>query len=426
MQYRIADVTIHTEIALPSFERFACEEGGTGADLSMVLAPPEETVPDGPEVISEYIAQRKLDDGWFFHSVHDDRMGLLVDSEYTRLRLVGHEAYQKRLQERRIRVKSSAGDRSGEGDRAGAAEAGRRADDPGADNTPLASRPATSLQEALIRMAIECQLARKGFVSLHSACVELDGEAYAFSGPSGTGKSTRANAWMDAFEEADLISGDRPLISVKDLEVYGVPWDGKENCLRNVHYPLKVIFEVRRKETAEEHADEDNGAERAYIRRMTYEQKRKLLLRQCFIPMWDTETAVIQMMNIAKLASSAPILRAFCGRYTEDAMALKTAFESGQYKKEETDMKAKDGFVLRDIVGEKILMPTGSNIGKFKGTVLLNDVSAFVWNKLQTPMSREDLLAAILDEFEVEESVAAADLDALLATFTEYGVIEKD
>ena len=30
MQYRIADVTIHTEIALPSFERFASEEGGAG------------------------------------------------------------------------------------------------------------------------------------------------------------------------------------------------------------------------------------------------------------------------------------------------------------------------------------------------------------------------------------------------------------
>ena len=89
-------------------------------------------------------------------------------------------------------------------------------------------------------------------------------------------------------------------------------------------------------------------------------------------------------------------------------------------------MKAKSGFVLRNIVGEKILMPTGDNIGKFKGTVLLNDVSAFVWEKLQTPMSRDDLLAAILDEFEVEESVAAADLDALLAKLNEYEVIEND
>lgn len=89
-------------------------------------------------------------------------------------------------------------------------------------------------------------------------------------------------------------------------------------------------------------------------------------------------------------------------------------------------MKAKDGFVLRNIVGEHILMPVGDNIGKFKGTVLLNEVSAFVWNKIQTPISREELLKAILEEFEVEESVAAADLDDLLAKFEEFDVIEKD
>ena len=89
-------------------------------------------------------------------------------------------------------------------------------------------------------------------------------------------------------------------------------------------------------------------------------------------------------------------------------------------------MKAKEGFVLRNIVGEHILMPVGDNIGKFKGTVLLNEVSAFIWEKMQSPISREELLKAILDQFEVEESVAAADLDALLAKFEELDVIEKN
>ena len=36
------------------------------------------------------------------------------------------------------------------------------------------------------------------------------------------------------------------------------------------------------------------------------------------------------------------------------------------------------------------------------------------------------IIVPILDEYEVEKSVAAADLDALLAKLTEYGVIEKD
>lgn len=89
-------------------------------------------------------------------------------------------------------------------------------------------------------------------------------------------------------------------------------------------------------------------------------------------------------------------------------------------------MKAKAGFVLRNVVDEYILMPTGDNIARFNGTVLLNEVSAFVWEKLQNPISREDLLKAILDEYEVEKAVASADLDALLQTLRGYGVIEDD
>lgn len=89
-------------------------------------------------------------------------------------------------------------------------------------------------------------------------------------------------------------------------------------------------------------------------------------------------------------------------------------------------MRAKPGFVLRNVVDEYILMPTGDNIGKFNGTVLLNVVSAFVWEKLQNPISREELLNAILEEFEVEKAVASADLDALLETLKGYDVIEND
>lgn len=89
-------------------------------------------------------------------------------------------------------------------------------------------------------------------------------------------------------------------------------------------------------------------------------------------------------------------------------------------------MKAKSGFVLRNVVGEYVLMPTGDNIGRFDGTVILNDVAALVWEKLQNPVSREELLAAILNEYNVEEATAAADLDKLLEKLKSYGVIEEE
>ena len=266
--------------------------------------------------------------------------------------------------------------------------------------------------EWLVRVAVECFLIMKGYVSLHSAAIEVQNEAFAFTGPSGIGKSTRAVAWQKTFD-AKLINGDRPLIRVSDLELFGVPWDGKEQCFRNVHYPLKANCDIRRSDSV-------------YIREMSIEQKRKLLMRQCFIPMWDTETAAVQMINIVRMASKAEIVRAFSGPNEEDVRALRSALQEHHYLKEESDMKAKPGFVLRNVVDEFILMPTGDNIGKFNGTVLLNEVSAFVWEKLQNPMSKDDLLKAVLDEFEVDKATASADLEALIGTLRGYGVIEDD
>ena len=88
-------------------------------------------------------------------------------------------------------------------------------------------------------------------------------------------------------------------------------------------------------------------------------------------------------------------------------------------------MKAKNGFVLRKVVDEQILMPVGDNIGQFNGTVLMNDVSAFVWEKLQKPVTKEELLQAVLSEFEVDEETASRDLDELLEKFAGLGIIEE-
>ena len=61
-----------------------------------------------------------------------------------------------------------------------------------------------------LRTAFECRFCHEGIVSLHAACVEKDGFAVAFTGPSGIGKSTRARAWAEGLG-AQFISGDRPL-----------------------------------------------------------------------------------------------------------------------------------------------------------------------------------------------------------------------
>lgn len=359
--YRIATLKLQSELSLASFDAFACPP----CEADVTLEKTDQLPLPGKDICSGTIVHREIPGGWFFHLYDKETWGLFVDKEYSNLRILG-----------------------------------------------VTSNVISGVSEWFVRVALECRLARMGYVSLHAAAIELQGNAFAFSGPSGVGKSTRAGAWIESLN-ALLINGDRPLVDVHELQLCGVPWDGKEHCYRNVSYPLKAICETRRSASV-------------YIRKMSFEQRRKFLLPQCFIPMWDTDTAAIQMINISRLAAKAEVVRAFCGPTPEDARALYSAFQEHQYIREESDMKAKSGFVLRNVVDEFILMPTGDNIGKFNGTVLLNEVSAFVWEKLQDPLSKEDLLKAILDEFEVDKATASADLDTLLQTLRGFDVIEDD
>lgn len=267
----------------------------------------------------------------------------------------------------------------------------------------------------LLRTAFECRFCYEGIVSLHAACVELDGFAVAFTGHSGLGKSTRARAWVEGLG-AQWISGDRPAVRLEKegSTACGVPWDGKEQIFRDVERPLRCIMEVRRSPAN-------------YVRKLTADQARQLIMQQSFVPMWDTDAAVMAMANVRKLVRQTRVYRVFCGPDAEDAKAIYDILVNHPelIREEKEQMKIKEGFVLRNVVDEFIVMPTGDNIAKFEGAVVLNEVSAFVFKQLENPVSRDDLLAAMLNEYDVDEATAAADLDALLEKFAEMGVLEK-
>ena len=267
----------------------------------------------------------------------------------------------------------------------------------------------------LVRCAFECRFIYESIISFQASCVELSGQAICFTGDSGTGKSTRAKAWVDGLG-AEFISGDRPAIRLESGGniACGVPWDGKEQIFRNVECPLKVIMEVRR-------------APFVRLRRLSYEQACRMAVRQTFIPMWDTDTAAIAIANVHRLCRTTPVYRLFCGPDVDSAKAVcSILFEHPEEILEELpEMKIKQGFTLRRVVDEYMVMPTGENIKRYGGTVVLNDVSAYIYEQLKQPISREDLLSQILEEFDVDAETASADLDVLLEQFRQMDLLEE-
>ena len=140
------------------------------------------------------------------------------------------------------------------------------------DNDPFA--PEDYCEDLCIYRAICCRLARYDAFLMHSSVVEMDGVAYAFAAPSGTGKTTHTLLWLEHFgEKAKIVNGDKPVFRFIDGVLYacGTPWQGKEDLGANVMVPLQAVCFL------------EQGAEN-HIRRLRADEVSRRLFQQVFIP----------------------------------------------------------------------------------------------------------------------------------------------
>ena len=86
-------------------------------------------------------------------------------------------------------------------------------------------------------------------------------------------------------------------------------------------------------------------------------------------------------------------------------------------------MKRNTDFMLRDIAGEVILVPTGAATQQFNGMITLNEVAAFIWKNLYESESREILVDKIMDEFEVDRETATRDVIGFVSALYERGLV---
>lgn len=87
-------------------------------------------------------------------------------------------------------------------------------------------------------------------------------------------------------------------------------------------------------------------------------------------------------------------------------------------------MKIKNDFILKRIAGSYVVVPVRSRALDFSGVIKLSETGAFLWNILSEGASRDELVARLLDEYAVDEPVAAADVDRFIAKLSDAGLLE--
>ena len=87
-------------------------------------------------------------------------------------------------------------------------------------------------------------------------------------------------------------------------------------------------------------------------------------------------------------------------------------------------MELKREFVLREIAGDTLLIPTGRTALDLNGMLTLNESGALLWRALEQGADRRALTQALTDEYEVEPAQAERDVDEFLRTLSEAGCLE--
>ena len=86
-------------------------------------------------------------------------------------------------------------------------------------------------------------------------------------------------------------------------------------------------------------------------------------------------------------------------------------------------MVIKKELIKREIAGDTILVPVGSGVYDSNGLFALNELASFIWDLLPEADTEEDILKAILEEYEVSREQAQKDLREFLDKLKQLNII---
>lgn len=86
-------------------------------------------------------------------------------------------------------------------------------------------------------------------------------------------------------------------------------------------------------------------------------------------------------------------------------------------------VKIKDGFVLRQVAGQGVVIATGEASKEFSGMVKLNGTSSFIWEKIAEGLDEDAIAKALTAEYDATPEKAASDVAAFVAKMRENGFL---
>lgn len=89
-------------------------------------------------------------------------------------------------------------------------------------------------------------------------------------------------------------------------------------------------------------------------------------------------------------------------------------------------MKIKEGFVMREVAGQALVVATGKASQSFNGMIKLNSTAKDIWNLISEGKSESEIISALCEKYDVTEQKATADTSSIIEKMRSAGVFEDE
>ncbi len=87
-------------------------------------------------------------------------------------------------------------------------------------------------------------------------------------------------------------------------------------------------------------------------------------------------------------------------------------------------MKIKEGFVLKEIAGQYVVIALGAASRVFNGIIKLNETGKTLWEALSSDTDEQRLVDALLAEYDVDEQTAKKDVKKFVEQLQGANILE--
>ena len=88
-----------------------------------------------------------------------------------------------------------------------------------------------------------------------------------------------------------------------------------------------------------------------------------------------------------------------------------------------SNIKIKDGFLLKNVAGTFVIVPVGENLVDFSAMITVNETGSFLWEHLKNETTLELLAEELTKEYDIDLATAMADTEEFIKILKENNVI---